>query len=73
MPKPTLPKPTLRVTKWLGPTPVIALCTLCNREFKAPLTVLTKMAEAQESLRLQFAQHRCKAGVTDRGVSAETS
>ena len=66
MPKPALPKPTLRVTKWLGPTPVIALCTLCSREFKAPLTVLKKMTEAQESLRLQFAEHKCKASVTNR-------
>jgi hypothetical protein len=73
MPKPTLSKPTLRVTKWLGPTPVIALCTLCNREFKAPLTVLKKMAEAQESLRLQFAEHKCKAGVTNRRVSSQAS
>ena len=50
---------TLRVTKWLGPVPAVAVCTECGREFKAPLTSLKRTSDAQETLRKQFAEHKC--------------
>jgi hypothetical protein len=53
-------KVNLRVTKWLGTTPAVAVCTNCERVFKAPLESLKRTSEAQESLRKQFAEHRCK-------------
>ena len=49
----------LRVTKWLGPVPAVGVCSQCGREFKVPLTSLKRNIDAQESLRKQFAEHRC--------------
>jgi hypothetical protein len=54
-----MPKRNLRVLKWLGTTPAIAACTLCNREFKAPLSALKRLADAQQNLQLQFDRHEC--------------
>jgi len=53
-------KPNLRVTKWLGTVPAIGICTNCERTFKVPMESLKRTSEAQESLRKQFAEHRCK-------------
>jgi len=53
-------KRRLRVTKWLGMVPVIAVCSACSREFKVPLTALNRVAEAQQSLQLQFVGHTCE-------------
>ena len=47
--------------KWLGKVPAVGVCTLCNRQFKVPLTTIKRVAEAQESLRLQFTEHECKS------------
>lgn len=54
-------KKNLRVVKWLGTTPAVAVCTACNREFSVPVGSLSRVAEAQEYLRMQFAEHRCAA------------
>jgi hypothetical protein len=54
-----MPKRNLRVLKWLGTTPAIAACTLCNREFRVPLDVLKRVAGAQEYLKVQFSRHVC--------------
>jgi hypothetical protein len=50
---------TIRGTKWLGPVPAVAVCSQCGREFKVPLPLLKQTANAQESLRKQFAEHLC--------------
>jgi hypothetical protein len=50
----------LRVTSWIGVIPAIGVCTSCNREFKVPLTAMSKVADAQENLRVQFTEHKCK-------------
>lgn len=55
-----MPKRNLRVLKWLGTTPAIGVCTMCNREFKVPLAELKRTASAQENLKLQFAAHQCQ-------------
>jgi hypothetical protein len=55
-----MPKRNLRVIKWLGQVPAIGGCTFCNREFKVPMTAMRRVADAQESLRVQFAEHKCK-------------
>jgi hypothetical protein len=60
-----MPKRNLRVLKWIGATPAVAACSSCNREFKVPLESLRRVADAQENLRLQFAQHRCKQDKAD--------
>jgi hypothetical protein len=57
----SIPKRNLRVTKWLGTIPAVGVCTFCDRLFYVPLTALKRVADAQESLRVQFAEHKCKS------------
>jgi hypothetical protein len=52
-------KRRLRVVKWLGTAPAVGICTLCHREFTVRVTAIKRVADAQESLKLQFAQHQC--------------
>ena len=49
----------LRVLEWLGRVPAVGVCTLCDREFKVPMTAMNRVADAQESLRKQFTEHEC--------------
>jgi len=56
----------LRVTKWLGTAPAIAVCTACDRQFKVPLTFLHRATEAQANLKFQFDAHKCKAPTRPR-------
>lgn len=53
-------KRNLRVVKWLGMTPAVAVCTGCARDFKVSLEALKRTVDAQESLRKQFAEHKCE-------------
>ena len=53
-------QPRLRVVKWLSSTPVVAVCTQCNREFKAPMSALSWTVDAQASLQQQFDRHKCQ-------------
>jgi len=53
-------KKRLRVLKWLATVPAVAVCTLCDQEFKVPLTSIKRLVDAQESLERQFNQHQCK-------------
>jgi len=62
-------KRNLRVLKWLGTTPAIAVCTLCNREFRVPVEVLKRVGGAVEELKLQFERHRCEQDEAATGVS----
>lgn len=41
-------------------TPAIAVCTLCSREFKAPMDALRRTADAQANLQQQFDTHKCQ-------------
>jgi hypothetical protein len=66
----TAPKRNLRVVKWLGQVPAIGVCTLCNRQFKVPLTAMKRVADAQESLRLQFTEHKCKGETASESASS---
>ena len=56
----SVPRRNLRVVKWLVQVPAVGVCTFCDREFKAPLTAMKRVADAQESLRIQFTEHKCK-------------
>jgi len=60
-------KRNLRVLKWLGTTPAIAVCTVCNQEFRVPLEVLKRVGGAAENLKLQFARHPCRPDETAKG------
>jgi hypothetical protein len=57
-------KRNLRVLKWLGTTPAIAVCTECNLEFRVPIEILKRVGGAAENLKLQFARHQCSPGET---------
>lgn len=54
------PKRNLRVVKWLGSTPAVVVCTLCGREFKAPMSALGRAQDAQASLQALFDRHKCQ-------------
>jgi len=54
------PKRVLRVTQWLSSTPAIAVCSSCSKQFKVPMSALTKTKDAQENLQQQFDLHECK-------------
>ncbi len=55
-----MPKRSLRVVKWIGTVPVVAVCVACSREFKVPTNVMGRALDAQEKLRIQFVEHVCK-------------
>ena len=57
-------KPTLKVTKYAGASPASAVCTVCGRQFKTPLTRLQKASDALASLGEQLEQHTCSAGTS---------
>jgi hypothetical protein len=61
----------IRVTKWLGPVPAVAVCSQCEREFKVPLALLKQTTNAQESLRKQFAEHVCPGEAEAKSSEAE--
>jgi hypothetical protein len=52
-------KRNLRVTKWIGTVPAVAVCTSCNREFKVPVAAMKRVADAQQTLKNAFAEHEC--------------
>jgi hypothetical protein len=55
-----MPKRAVRIVKHIGPVPCVAVCTLCNQQFTAPTSTLSKLTEATASLQRQFDQHKCK-------------
>jgi hypothetical protein len=61
-------KRNLRVLKWVGTVPAIGACTFCNRQFKVPMTAMKWVADAQESLRIQFAGHKCSTEDINQAV-----
>ena len=64
----------LRVVKWLSTTPAVGVCTLCDREFKAPMSALKRTADAQASLQEQFDRHNCDPeGASRVGASSQAS
>ena len=65
---PAMPKRNLRVLKWIGTTPAIATCTLCNQEFRVPVDLLKRVAGAADYLKLQFARHQCKGDEANASV-----
>jgi hypothetical protein len=50
----------LRVLKWVGTTPAIAVCEVCGKQFKVPLTALSKSGDAQATLQELFDWHKCR-------------
>lgn len=68
-----MPKGNLRVVKWLGTIPAIGICTFCNRQFKVPMTAMKRVADAQETLRLQFAAHKCESDDVSRAEGSDAS
>jgi hypothetical protein len=63
-----MPQRNLRVIKWLGTVPALGVCTVCNRQFTVPMTAITRVADAQEALRLQFTRHKCEREDTSQAA-----
>jgi hypothetical protein len=55
-------KRAIRIVKHMGTVPVVAACTACGQEFQAPLSVLSRVTDAQASLQTQFDRHKCDLG-----------
>jgi hypothetical protein len=53
-------KRAIRVTKHIRRTPVVAICTACRQEFKAPMTTFSSAKNAEANLQLQFNRHKCR-------------
>ena len=53
-------KRSLRVVKGLSSTPVVAVCSFCSREFKVPMSALSRTVDAQANLQQQFDRHTCQ-------------
>ncbi len=60
----------LRVIQWIGTVPAICICTYCATNFQVPLDALKRTSNAQESLRKQFAEHKCDRSTTQVGEEA---
>jgi len=58
-------KRILRVSRWIGMVPAVAVCAACAREFTVPVSMLKRVAEAQQYLTQQFDAHEC-AGAQSR-------
>ena len=56
-----MPKRNLRVVKWVGTLPAVAVCTCCNHEFKVPMSSMKRVSDAQQVLKSAFAEHDCKS------------
>ena len=65
-------KRILRVTKWLGMTPAVAACAACEREFKAPISALSRTRDAQDDLQQQFDSHVCEMDGSSRASKGTT-
>jgi hypothetical protein len=52
-------KGRLRVIKWIGTVPAVAVCTKCQQNFRVPITVLKRTLDAQANLKMQFDRHKC--------------
>jgi hypothetical protein len=53
-------KRNLRVVKWLGTVPVVAVCSACNRKFQVSPIDMKGLQARKRSLRVEFAEHECK-------------
>jgi hypothetical protein len=53
-------KRNLRVVKWLSSTPAIGSCSFCGKQFKVPMTCLSKTVDAKANLQEQFDRHKCE-------------
>jgi hypothetical protein len=53
-------KGRLRVIKWIGTVPAVAVCTKCERDFRVPSTMLKRTLDAQANLKMQFDRHKCE-------------
>jgi hypothetical protein len=63
----------LRVVKWLSTTPALGVCTLCNREFMAPMSALKRTADAQASLQERFDRHECEPEDSSQATARVTA
>ena len=55
-----MPKREMRIVKYIGPAPYLAVCTYCSQQFKVPTDVTLTATEAAATLQVEFSRHECK-------------
>ena len=55
-----MPKREMRIVKYIGPAPYLAVCTYCIQQFKVPPDVTLTAMEAETELQAEFSHHVCK-------------
>lgn len=68
-----MPKRALRVVKWIGQTPAVAVCMFCNREFKTGMRALSRVEDAKAYLQDQFDRHKCKSEDANQTAARDRS
>jgi hypothetical protein len=53
-------KRAVRIVKLVGSVPCVAACTVCGKQFTAPLSALRRATDAQAHLQEQFDRHKCQ-------------
>jgi hypothetical protein len=49
----------VKTSDGLGMVPIVAVCTMCARQFTVPTTTMLRTADAQKTLQLKFDRHEC--------------
>ena len=58
----------MRIVKFIGPTPFLAVCTHCNQQFKISGTGVHTVESTTRILKSQFDAHKCES--TDSSQNA---
>ena len=53
-------KREMRVVKYIGPAPFLAISTYCRHQFKVPPDVTITAADAAVILQAEFDKHKCE-------------
>ncbi len=50
----------MRIVKYIGPAPFVAVCARCSQQFKVPPDITLTAVDAEAKLQAEFDQHKCK-------------
>jgi hypothetical protein len=54
-------KREMRIVKFIGPTPFLAVCTQCNQQFRIAGTGVHTVESTTNILKSQFDAHKCQS------------
>ncbi len=55
-----MPEREMRIVKYIGPAPYLAVCTRCSQQFKVPPDITLTAMDAEANLQAEFSRHECK-------------